>query len=185
MPFKNQILFFLFTMTVIFLLAYDFFDKKNYRTHKKDILEVDAKPFEQFTKVFDTNRTFAYMWGIKEQVIQTKELNSTKEQESNTTNYTITKEKNRLCIDKNCYRFLGMYYKEGAKYVVFYGKTLPNNHIAAIGYKQTLQEPLYIKEIRHNHFTVAQNNTTKEWQFDIFDVNATKYKPKDTNETQY
>jgi len=185
MPFKKQILLLSFGLGIVFLFAYDFFPTREYATHEKDILQVDSKSFERFTKVFDTNRSFAYMWGIKEKVVTVKEQNSTKESDTNTTTYTIKKEKNKLCIDANCYRFLGMYHKKDKKYVVFYSKIVPNNHIIAISSKEVLQEPLYLKEIKQNHFTVAQNNTTNEWQFDIFDVNVTKYKPKDINETEY
>lgn len=170
-------------MGAIFFFAYDFFPTKKYATHEKDILQVDSKAFTKFTKDFDTNRSFAYMWGMKEKVVKVKELNNTKVSDTNTTTWKIKKEKNQLCIDANCYRFLGMYHKKGKNYVVFYSKNIPKNHIAAYKAKEMLQEPLYIKEIQRNHFSVAQTNTTKEWQFDIFDVNVTKYKPKDNNES--
>ena len=178
---RKQILLVILVMSITFFLAYDFFPTKKYITHEKDIIQLESKAFKKFTQAFDTNRSFAYIWGIKEKTLQ--EQNTIKTLDTNTTKWKIKKEKNKLCINANCYRFLGMYHKQGKNYVVFYANKIPKNHIAALEAKQMLQKPLYIKEITHNHFTIAQSNTTKEWQFDIFDVNATKYKPKDTNET--
>ena len=95
----------------------------------------------------------------------------------------ISKKGSSICIDKECFRLLAIVKKDGIKYASFYAKSFPKNHIKMFADKTSLYKDVFIYDIDSDVITLYEKDTKKSWKFFLFDVNTTKYKPKDGNET--
>ena len=183
---KNKLVYFLyaFTALMVVLLAYNFYGKTKRTVTDRTIKTLNSQTIKMYQKQFNTNQAFGYLWGIQE-LKEKSDINKTVNQtDINTTILPVTQEKGKICIADNCYRFLGFYYKEGVPFISFYSKNFKKG-LQDFTLQQTLDKTLYIKEIKHNRLFIADTNSSREWQFQLFDVNATKYKPKENNETDF
>lgn len=183
---KNKIayLLYVFVCFMVVLLTYNFYAQTKRTITDKTIKPLSSHTIKMYQEQFDTNQTFGYLWGIQEpkQKIDIKKTVSVKD--TNTTILAVTQEKDKICIAENCYRFLGIYYKANVPYISFYSKKFKKG-LQDFSLHQTLDKTLYIKDIKHNRLFLADKNSTREWRFHLFDVNATKYKPKENNETDF
>ncbi len=183
---KNKFAYLLygFVSLAVVLLAYNYYGESKRAIADKTIKSLNTDIIKMYQEQFDTNRSFGYLWGIKEpkQKSDTNATNSMKNE--NNATLLVTQEKSKICIAENCYRFLGFYYKAGVPYISFYSKKFKKG-LQDFSLHQTLDKTLYIKEIRDNRLFLADKNSSREWQFQLFDVNATKYKPKENNETDF
>ena len=171
---KNKtVIFYLFLALITFFISYQFFEsKEGFIGGKKDIFELNDTAFQEKMKIYDTKRFYGYIWGIKEE--RKKKIKRSQE-------YIIKKEKNSICIDKSCFTFLAIVQKKSILSALFYSKKFHKNHIKSLTFNEVLSESLYIKKITRNSVTLFDKNSTTQWNFKIFDVNKTKYKPKDKN----
>jgi hypothetical protein len=179
---KNKFYLFLYLFFVLITLssAYNYYSYKKGIFVEKSILTLNDELLKEYKTSFDTKRTFGYIWGLKD-VVQDEQNKNIKDK--NDTIEVVQKEQ-ELCIEKNCYRFLGVYFKKQKAYVSFYSKNFKKG-IADFTVNEMLQKPFFIKAIKHNKLSIADANNSREWQFTLFDVNVTKYKPKDINETDF
>ena len=183
---KTKITYFsyIFLSFIVVLLAYNFYTQTSRAIADKAIKPLNSQIIEMYQEQFDTNKTYGYLWGI-EDLQKKSDTNQTVDfKDTNTSILTITQENGKICIAENCYRFLGFYYKAGAPFISFYSKNFKKG-LKEFTLHQTLDATLYIKEIKHNRLFIADTNSSREWQFQLFDVNATKYKPKENNETDF
>lgn len=181
---KNKIVYLLygFIAFLVALVAYNFYGSSKRIIVGKTIKSLNTHTIKMYQERFDTNQTFGYLWGIKD---LKKKIDTNKTiilKDINTTILPVTKEKSKICIANNCYRFLGFYYRAGVPYISFYSKKF-KKRLKEFSLHQTLFKSIYIKEIKQNKLFLADKNSTREWKFELFDVNATKYKPKENNET--
>ena len=183
---KNKIVYLLyaFVSLVVVFLAYNFYGQETRAITEKTIKPFKSHIIKTYQEKFTTNQTFGYLWGIKE----AKRKNDVNEtvclKDTDTSMLSVTQEKGKLCIAKKCYRFLGFYHKAEVSYISFYSKNFKKG-LKEFTLNETLDATLYIKEIKHNRLFIADANSSREWQFQLFDVNATKYKPKENNETDF
>ena len=176
---KNKIVtLYLFLAIITFFISYHFFDnKRGFIGRQKDILELNTTHFQEKMKLHNIKIFYGYLWGIKETKkikIKTKKTIVKKE-------HKIKKEKNNICIDKNCFTFLAIVQKKFTLSALFYSPLFHKNHIKPLMFNEVLSESLYIKQITQNSVTLFDKNSSTQWNFKIFDVNQTKYKPKDKN----
>ncbi|ADN08324.1 hypothetical protein [Sulfurimonas autotrophica] len=181
---KNKITYLLygFVCLVVVLLAFNQYGNSKRTTVGKSVKPFNTNIVKMYQEQFDTNSSFGYLWGIKNEEKKSDTNTTENVKDENSTELVVTQEKSKICIDKNCYRFLGFYYKAGVPYISFYSKTFKKG-LQDFKLHQMLDKTLYIKEIKHNSLFLADKNSSREWQFQLFDVNVTKYKPKDSNET--
>ena len=182
---KNKNLYFIYGMSIFFgvLFAYHNFDKnKDNITTQKTIEILMKDKIKVFTETFDINDSMGYIWGIKDVQIKVEDENKSKI--SNPVQQIIKQGKNNICIDKKCYRFLGFYYKKNVPYVTFYSKEFPKG-IKDFTLHEKITNTLVVDKIIYNKLFLTNENNTAKWHFKLFDVNVTKYKPKDINETDY
>ena len=174
---------YIFFAGVVFFIAYDFFPKSKIDFTNKVILELDTKKFQAYTKIFDINKSFGYIWGIKDEVKKiSQDINKTK-----TTAYKelkVEQKNNQLCIEKECFRLLGFFVKKEKLYISFYNKNIKHK-IASYTLGECLYKTICIKEIKNTNVVIEDDNTSRSWKFKLFDVNITKYKPKDINESDF
>lgn len=174
---QNKKLFILFTflIIVIFFLNYEFLESKKNELPSKSVLSFDKKVFEQFHKKFDINQSTNRYWGIAEDAVveeEILELNSSKQTQ-------VSKEEgsNVLCISESCYRLIGVHQDKESTCVSLYNKNL-KERVKDYRENEILEEDIIVKSIDSNRVLFAELNTTRVWNFKIFDVNQTKYKPK-------
>ena len=174
---KNKMavmLYILIAFTVVFM-AYDFHDITSREVSGRAIKQLDEGVIKAYKEQFDTKQPYSYLWGIKEAKKKVLKKQKTKKK---STILQVTQKGSELCIGKECYRFLGIYNKNGVDYGSFYSKKFKKK-LRDFTEEQVLDKGLFVKEIRNNELVVAERNSTREWHFRIFDVNAAKYKPKD------
>ena len=183
---KNKLVYLLYASValVIVLLAYNFYGQATRAITEKTIKPFKSRTIKTYQEEFTTNQTFGYLWGIQEAKKKSDVNETVSLKDANTTTLSVTQEKSKICIAGNCYRFLGFYHKAGVPYISFYSKNFKKG-LQDFTLHQTLDKTLYIKEIKHNRLFIADTNSSREWQFQLFDVNATKYKPKENNETDF
>jgi len=186
---KNKIVYSLYAIVslIVVLFAYKWYGNSEKITKQKTIKSLNTKIIQTYQQQFDTNRSIGYIWGIDD---DKKKIDTNATEKTKTTRETkqvkllIKQEEKKICIDKNCYRFLGIYYKAKTPYITFYSKSFTKG-LEDFKLHQTLDKTVYIKDINANTLFLADKNSTRKWQFQLFDVNVTKYKPKDTNETNF
>ncbi len=167
----------------VFLSAYNFYTDTKNNTKPRTLLEFDAAKLQTYMQSFDTNRSLNYIWGFKNEVKKVVKKQTDENNESNASKILLVVQKQQqICVEKNCFRLLGIYYKKQTPYVTLYNKDFTNN-MDSFTSMQKLVKTLHVGTITTDSVTFIDTNTSREWNFRLFDVNATKYKPKDTNET--
>jgi len=175
------------------ILAIGFLSLNTYSSIKtaiplKDIESFERSKVQNYLTPLDTNGSFTYMWGITEDEVfyDTATNNShTAGNRKKEKKVRVKKEKNRLCINKKCFRILGVYEKNGQKFVTL-SHTKFKGGMRSFKEGEILIDPIKIDRIDHatvSFSNIFQKENGKSWKFDFFDTNITKYKPKDTNET--
>jgi len=175
----------LFFISIVAFFSYKTFnDDINTFSKSKYIKELNTTLFLQNQKTFPMLKDFSYIWGIKmpKKTIEKKKKANDKKKKKKT--LKITKKKNQICVDKNCYRFLGLYYKKDKLYITFYSKKF-KKRIKDFSLGEELVKPLYLKEFKENRLYIKDKQNNKTWYFDFFNVNTKKYKPKDINESNF
>jgi len=180
MKLNKQILLYIIVIVLSYLFFYKFFDKTSYDVSSRDILKLDASLWQEKLQVYTLSKWYDYIWfkqGFKETIV--KQLKN----DTKTKKYIYTKDTNVICVNTECFRFLAIVKKGNTEYATFYAESFPKNHIKLFKINSLLYSKLFIKDIKDDMVILSEFNTTQEWKFFFFDVNLTKYKPKDNNET--
>jgi len=179
-PSKKVIMLFLLLLIAVFFMQYDFFKSNSYKLPPKSIKYFDANIFKMYTKEYNTSIDTNPYWGFSKDKSISNDIN-----ETNTTTILTKVEKkkgsNVLCITSSCYRLLGIYYNDKNASITLYNKDLKNK-IKAYTIHDIVQENIIINDITSREVVLKDINSTREWHFEIFDVNTTKYKPKEIQE---
>ncbi len=158
-------------------------------TLPKSVRTLDASPFERWTRRFELNATMAKQvmreWGI---VIPKRSRNkapvsSKKNKEASENRIEILRKGRTICRGKTqCYRLLGFFSREGRGYASFYAKGRKPS-ILGVEINESLpgMPDLYLREAEPGRVVVAERNGTRAWIFGFFDVNQSKYRPKEIN----
>ena len=174
---KNKMIILVSILAAIAILInqYNISDISTYTKPQKEILDLDKTIFEMYQKQYNIVNSQNTYWGIKEDIEilpDIKDLNIT------TKLTLVTKNKNVICIEQSCYRLLGIYQDKGVFSVSLYNKDLKYK-IKTYIKKEQLELDVIVSDIKQNKVEFLDINSTRRWNFKIFDVNQTKYKPKD------
>jgi len=177
---KKAIILFLLLLIAIFFMQYDFFKSNSYKLPSKSITYFDANIFKMYNKEYNTSIDTNPYWGFAKDSSMFKENNETNQTDSTSMLTKVDKKKdtNVLCITSSCYRLLGIYYNENNASITLYNKDFKNK-IKAYTINDTIKESIIISDIKSTEVLFKDINSTREWHFEIFDVNTTKYKPKE------
>ena len=143
----------------------------------------DAKIWRHYMQNVEINRSVAYVWGIRPlpKPKPAKKIKRKKEKPIKKRQPKIGFKNNNLCIDKKCFRLLGLFMKKSEPYATFYSAFF-RKKIEAMKKGQCLVKTYCIEKIELYSVTVVDRKTGKYWRFKLFDVNQSKYKPaKDLN----
>lgn len=130
--------------------------------------------FQEYQKPLGFNK-MNVQWGIvKKKIVEKKtikELNVTKQ-------VNVTVKEKTLCIEKECFKLLGTFKESTHSYASFYNQEHKEKiQVFLVGEKMFLSVKL--KSIMKNKIVFTDNNSTREWSIKMFDINSSKYKPKD------
>jgi len=176
MKLNKQLLLYIVLSIVSYIVFYDFFDMKSYETSQKDIVQLNNKLWEDKTKLYVAHIDYNSLW-IKEQ------KQNDKKQKVFKGKCHISKQGSLICIDKECFNLLAIVKKNGINYATFYAESFPANHIEMFAKNTFLYKDIVIFDITNDSISLYKKDTQQSWKFFLFDVNISKYKPKDSNET--
>ena len=159
----------------ILINQYNISDISTYKKPQKEILDLDKTIFEMYQKQYNIVNSQNTYWGIKDGI---EILSDIKDLNITTKLTLVTKDKNLLCIEKSCYRLVGIHQDKGLFSVSLYNKDL-KHQIKTYVKKEKLELNIIISDIKQHKVEFLDINSSRKWDFKIFDVNQTKYKPKD------
>jgi hypothetical protein len=166
------------------LLGYRFYAPVPYTGSARAIAQPDDRIWRHYLAPLDVNGSYAYVWGMK--TPEKREENATRSpEESNATKRSeVVLEGHTVCIEGVCFRLLGVYYENASPFAMFYSDIFERG-LRAMTRGECLHDAVCIGRITPNRVTMEERNGSRSWAFELFDVNATKYKPKDTNATRF
>jgi len=130
---------------------------------------------QTYTQPLDVNGLSNQQWGIVfkkvKKEIKVKTLKRMKLTEVSLKGKTI-------CIEKGCFKLLGIFRGPQGYRVSFY-EAKAKEKIKEFSKGEIMREPIGIKTIRHNEVVLSEINSTREWSLKLFDINSSKYKPKE------
>ena len=173
---KKTIFIYLLIVGLIILDEYSHQTHPRYIPQSKKILSLNSTILKSYKDSSDTNRSFNKYWGVPEEKIVLKSVKP-KQKEKKVMIKKI-KDKNILCIEKSCFSLIGIYQKNGKFSVMLYNKDLKDK-LKSYKIHDILKSKVSITDISSDTVQFAEINATNRWDFKIFDVNQTKYKPKE------
>ena len=181
---KNKFIFSIYLLFILItvFLAYNYYSKNNSYINEKTILSPNLKIFAKYKESFDTNKSLGYIWGLKDEVTKKVIVENNETNISKIGMLQVVKKDSSICVKKDCFRFLGVFTKKDKPYISLYSKNFKHK-IDDFSVGNLISYSLYVKSVTHSKVTIEDKNSSREWSFQLFDVNATKYKPKDINET--
>jgi len=90
----------------------------------------------------------------------------------------VTLKNKRLCIEKKCFKLLGIFEKGNKHYASFYNKN-SKKRVEEFLAGEIISCSIKIKSIVQKTIVFSDINSTREWSINLFDVNSSKYKPKE------
>ncbi|HIP13645.1 MAG TPA: hypothetical protein EYG73_13135 [Arcobacter sp.] len=114
-------------------------------------------------------------WGIVFNKVKKEENNETKR-------LTVIVKDKTLCIEEKCFRLIGLVFDDKKKYQVsLFNKNLKNK-IKLFRVNETVVSTVCIKKITQRMVSFVDKNSSRTWKIKLFDINTSKYKPKDIKE---
>lgn len=167
---------FAFIALLIIYAEYSTSKFESYTLPSKSILHLNENLFNSYTKQYKIDKDLNRYWGFKKEVLEEDKS----EDNNSKTIIQITKKKNQnvLCIDSSCYRLLCIHYNTKEALVTLYNKNL-KERVKDYKIKESLEHDIVVKSIRSHSVEFIDLNTSRSWKFKIFDVNQTKYIPKE------
>ena len=146
----------------------------NYKIKENKALE---ELFLSYTNSSNIDFDIDSQWGIAKKKKKIAEKKTTKE--SNVTKQVkVTLKEKTLCIEQDCFKLLGLFQKEKQHYASFYNKN-SKKKVEVFSEGEVLKASVQIKNIKNNYIIFSDINSTREWSIHLFDVNSSKYKPKE------
>ena len=178
---KNSIWILVYLLVLLLIVFFEYQKSENkafnssvydYKIEENRALE---KLFLSYTKNLNIDFNLDSQWGIvKKKIVgkkTTKELNGSKQ-------VKVTLKAKTLCIEKECFRLLGLFQKEQQHYASFYNKN-SKEKVQQFLVGEIMNSTVKIKSIMKKNIVFSDINSTREWNINLFDVNSSKYKPKD------
>jgi len=129
-----------------------------------------------YVEPLDMNVTNSEQWGIK---TVKKIKNKAIVEEVKKIKFTdVTLKGKTLCIEKECFKLLGIFSKKNHYYASFYNKE-DKQKVRTYRVGNIVKSLIRIKSIKTNSVLFKDINSTREWSIKLFDINSSKYKPKD------
>ena len=178
---KKKIILSVTALVFVTLSEYKIEEKVLYQIPSLEIKKVNVTQNSKFQIHYSLEKDYNLYWGYSANVIKEEE-----QEDKNVTqeNHVEIKQKdstNVLCIENSCYRLLGISQERGNYKATFYNNQF-KSRLIDFKLNDILENVVRVEAIVINKIKLTEINTTNSWIFSIFDVNQTKYKPKDIEE---
>ncbi len=172
-------LIYLLLAVLVVLWSVNFYRSKPLPQTQKTIAELNEKVWDHYLNPIETNCSIRHIWGLKPKAPKSPK-NPPKVVKPKETSHKPTVKKREICLDKICYRLLGLYEKNQQYRAVFYTNNPKYPHAKIKEYHQgdLLFDHIYIKEISLSEIVLEDKLSQELWDFQVFYVNPNKYKPK-------
>ncbi|MEA2047502.1 MAG: hypothetical protein U9O64_03545 [Campylobacterota bacterium] len=173
---------------VTLLIAVVFFEYKNSNneiagtaTHKYKIeqnKDLDSL-ISGYISALDLASIDDKQWGILPKKVKKVKKEENLIKENNTIQLVeVTLKEKTLCIEQECFKLLGFFQKEQQDYASFYNEK-SKEKVQSYLVGNIIDRSIQIKSIMKKSIVFSDVNSTREWNINLFDVNSSKYKPKD------
>lgn len=132
--------------------------------------------FQEYQKPLGFNK-MNVQWGIVIKKIKPKETVNLKDSDKNSLLEVIVKDKT-LCIEKECFKLLGIFSSQDVSYATFYNKK-SKKKVKTFMVGEILTSTIKIETIVRKKVLFKDINSSRMWHIKLFDVNSSKYKPKE------
>ncbi|MEA3521616.1 MAG: hypothetical protein U9R50_01435 [Campylobacterota bacterium] len=149
-----------------------------------DISNLNIQKEERFAPwlyQYDENISQNFHWGLPQ--AKPTLLQETNETILKSTLVKVEKKEhqNLLCIEESCYRLLSIARTDQDYEAILYNAN-KKKKIKAYHLNTFLEKGIFIDDISNFKVSFEDNSSQRKWQFKIFDVNQTQYKPKAKND---
>ncbi len=173
---KKQLLIYISVLIIIIVNQYSLSKDIEYSKMDKEILDLNTTIITMHQIQYETDDNLDIYWNFsskkKEPVVKPIE------KINNIISIEKIKNKNILCIEKSCYRLIGIYQQRNTLIISLYNSKLKIK-LKTFNINDKLESTVLISNIQSNTIEFSDLNSTRKWYFKTFDVNQTKYKPKE------
>ncbi|SFV71413.1 hypothetical protein MNB_SV-13-1306 [hydrothermal vent metagenome] len=180
---RNSIWIFLYIALLVLIVFFEFNQTKksnnslalnSYKIEENKALD---KIFLEYIEPLDKNSVSNKQWGIviKKKILK-KEKNITKTKEVK--KVLVTLKGTTLCIEKECFKLLGIFSNHNLNYASFYNKK-SKKKIKTFRVGDILGSTVKIETIVKKKVIFKDINSSRVWHMKLFDVNSSKYRPKE------
>ena len=141
--------------------------------------DLKEKQFDSWFKTFDANASRNRVWGLPSAVKIKKKPTPTAIKKL--TPVSKKAGENKICIDKSCYRLLAIKNIDKNFEALFYNRDFKEK-VQLFEANSSLEKGIFVKKITVSHVFLEDNSSDRRWEFKMFDVNTTQYKPKGRND---
>lgn len=182
MKYKHFLLYVIIVILSIFS-EYKYSSNLKYESQQKKIYKFqNEKVLSNYSYYFDQNITYGIFWDMEnEELLLKNGQDSSKQQKKFKIKFDSTKDS--ICINTSCNKLLAVKFIEKEPYVIFYNETL-NKKIFSLKKGDLLDDYLRVEDILNTKVVIKEPETDNSWTIKLFDVNQTKYLPKDKNESK-
>jgi len=181
---KNSLLI-LFYLLLLGYLAFIEFEKPSINnsfsfSNNEFNLEKNSTTLSMWTKKYnDKNSTINRIWAIQEVKKKPKKVEKKVEKKITLVEVTQDTKNKTICIAKKCFKLVGIFSDAQGRYgaSLYNAKTKPS--LKNFYRKDKVDLTIMIKKIMHDSIVFKDLNSTREWSIKLFDINSSKYKPKD------
>jgi len=170
---------YLLLATLIVVLEWIPLDDISPTTLSKEKVEINQKDLDLWKKQYDENKSSNEKWGLpkgaEEFALNTLEDENTSQQ------VQVSIDQQSICINKSCYRLLGIKMKTQEFAVVLYNINTKEK-ITEYYEGDLLEHNISVNQVLAQSVKFINEDTQEDWKLEIFDVNETKYIPKDIDE---
>jgi len=143
-------------------------------------LEENSRNFSMWTQKYnDKNSSINRIWAIKELKKKPKKIEKKIKKKITLVEVTQDKKSKTLCIATKCFKLVGIFSDSKGRYCasLYNSKTKPS--LKNFYRNDKVDLTIMIKKIIHDSIVFEDINSTREWSIKLFDINSSKYKPKD------
>ena len=177
---KLWILLYLLVLILIVFFEFQTTQKSSkLNEHRRYAIEENMalnRHIDEYGARVEQNISMRKLWGIKPKKVE-KPKEEKKVDENVTKAVAVTLKKKILCIEKNCFRLLGIFVDKEV-YATFYNKE-KKIKVETFKVNDILDLSIKIGKIEKNSILFSDINSTREWNIKLFDINSSKYKPKE------
>ena len=178
MNLTNRYKFYIVIISLLVVIEFvSFMEKPNLVPKEIDLpTSSDTDILKQYIQIYDENKSYNSLWNIKEEIVkkEIEDINETTKE----TKVTLDKKEKKICIEDECFRLLGFKSVDKNSSISLYNPK-SKKRICSYAKGDEIMDGIYVEGLSGSKVIYGDYNSSRKWQLKLFDVNKTKYKPKD------